>query len=324
MKGGCLSAPDVFISYSREDRSAARRFAERLADEGFSVWWDAALRSGETFDEVIETALKAAKSVVVLWSPHSVASRWVRAEATLADRKKKLVPVVIEPCDRPIIFELTHTADLSHWDGSADDEVWRTVIEDVRRVIEQDRESAVDARRPDSAAVRARPARSPLVEERRRPASAGHAVRKLDNVIFAPVGATAALNRAGEQDWEAEDDDDDRTRIFTRSSAYAEEVHCLELSIGDQFEKRFVVSAGGVKIGRSAPADIILPDSRVSRAHCVVRLADDQLEVSDLNSTNGTFINGERIAGSAVLPVGSVLMVGSVSFKHELRTRAEV
>ena len=83
-------------------------FADALTQEGFSVWWDASLHSGETFDEVIEQRLRDAGAVVVLWSPRSVASRWVRAEATLADRRKKLVPAIIEPCDRPIIFELTH------------------------------------------------------------------------------------------------------------------------------------------------------------------------------------------------------------------------
>ena len=60
-----------------------------------------------------EKALKDSKAVVVLWSKKSVDSRWVRAEATLADRYGKLVPVMIESCDRPIMFELTHTSDLS-------------------------------------------------------------------------------------------------------------------------------------------------------------------------------------------------------------------
>ena len=86
----------------------ARLYADALEAQGFSVWWDAALRSGEAFDEAIEAALRAAKAVVVLWSPRSVASRWVRAEATLADRNKTLAPVIIEPCERPIMFELTH------------------------------------------------------------------------------------------------------------------------------------------------------------------------------------------------------------------------
>ena len=96
-----MSESDIFISYSREDRAAARHFSECFAREGFSVWWDAALRSGETFDEVIERELRGAKAVVVLWSPRSVTSRWVRAEATLADRRNKLVPAIIEACDRP-------------------------------------------------------------------------------------------------------------------------------------------------------------------------------------------------------------------------------
>ena len=78
-------------------------------------------QSGESFDEVTEKALDEAKAVVVLWSKKSVASRWVRSEATQASESKTLVPVMIEPCKRPIMFELTHTSDLSHWKGDASD-----------------------------------------------------------------------------------------------------------------------------------------------------------------------------------------------------------
>jgi len=70
-----VSATDIFLSYARQDRGVARMFAEALSDEGFNVWWDASLHSGETFDEVIEQRLREAKAVVVLWSPRSVASR---------------------------------------------------------------------------------------------------------------------------------------------------------------------------------------------------------------------------------------------------------
>jgi adenylate cyclase len=127
---------DVFISYSRHDRATARRFAEALQANGLSVWWDDALRSGEAFDERIEEALRAAKAVVVLWSTHSAASRWVRAEATLADRNRTLVPAMIEPCERPIMFELTHTAELSHWTGDAGDAAWQVFLADVSRFVD--------------------------------------------------------------------------------------------------------------------------------------------------------------------------------------------
>jgi hypothetical protein len=128
------TSPDIFLSYARGDQATARRFAEAFEVQGFSVWWDAALRSGEAWDQEIEKALKAAKAVVVLWSKQSVESRWVRAEATLADRNKTLVPVMIEPCDRPIIFELTQTADLSHWSGDLKDAAWQSYVADVRRM----------------------------------------------------------------------------------------------------------------------------------------------------------------------------------------------
>jgi TolB-like protein/Tfp pilus assembly protein PilF len=132
-------AHDVFLSYGHSDVAVAQRFAAALEREGFRVWWDAALRSGEAFDQAIERALKSARSVVVLWSCTSVESRWVRAEATLADRNGTLVPVVIGPCERPIMFELTHTVDLAHWRGAADDRAWLAFITDVRRLVEKDR-----------------------------------------------------------------------------------------------------------------------------------------------------------------------------------------
>ena len=157
-----MSGPDIFISYCSEDRNVARRFAQRFVDEGFTVWWDAALHSGETFDEVIESALKAAKAVVVLWSPRSVGSRWVRAEATLADRRNKLAPVTIEPCDRPIIFELTHTADLTRWKGDTSDPAWRSFVKDLHRLVDKSTEDSAPARGP-TARERAKP--SPRVVE---------------------------------------------------------------------------------------------------------------------------------------------------------------
>jgi TolB-like protein len=127
--------PDIFLSYNRDDQATARRFAEGFEREGFSVWWDATLKSGEAYDRVTEQAVRDAKAVAVLWSKKSVESDWVRAEATIALRNKTLMPVMIEPCERPIMFELTHTADLSHWKGDAGDEAWRSYVADVRRFV---------------------------------------------------------------------------------------------------------------------------------------------------------------------------------------------
>jgi adenylate cyclase len=148
---------DIFLSYSRDNQDIARRFAEAFERDGLSVWWDATLRSGEAYDEVTEKALRDAKAVVVLWSKKSVVSRWVRAEATLASRNKTLLPAMIEPCERPIMFELTQTAELAHWQGDVTDRAWLAFVGDVRRFVEP----GTGGNAADRPAAPAAPAQSP-------------------------------------------------------------------------------------------------------------------------------------------------------------------
>lgn len=126
---------DIFLSYNREDQDRARLFAEAFAAAGLDVWWDVGLRPGEAYDEVTEQALRAAKAVVVLWSKKSVVSRWVRAEATLAHRNGTLFPCMIDACERPIMFELTQTADLTQWRGDAHDAKWTAFLSDLKRFM---------------------------------------------------------------------------------------------------------------------------------------------------------------------------------------------
>ena len=128
-----MPTPDIFLSYSREDQAVARRFADALHAEGFNVWWDQALHPGEAFDEVTEKALTDARMVVVLWSPRSVSSRWVRAEAAHADESGTLVPVLIEACSVPVKFRLTQTADLTTWTGDGQASSWRAFVGSLRR-----------------------------------------------------------------------------------------------------------------------------------------------------------------------------------------------
>jgi len=153
--------PDVFISYSRDDQPTARLYAEGLMREGFSVWWDQSLQAGEDFDRVTEQALSDAKAVVVLWSKRSVDSRWVRAEATEAKANNRLVPVMIEACKRPILFELTHTAQLMDWKGDYEDSRWRSFVDGLRRMTGQaaGTRAAVDTLPRKATAESPRPAR---------------------------------------------------------------------------------------------------------------------------------------------------------------------
>jgi TIR domain len=119
---------DIFLSYSNRDRDQAEKFADQLRLEGFSVWWDPEIFAGETYDEVIDAHLRSAKAVVALWSPRSVSSRWVRAEASYAVKRGILVPVFIEPCDLPLSFMLIQTLNLAGWDGDRSSETWHLFV----------------------------------------------------------------------------------------------------------------------------------------------------------------------------------------------------
>ena len=126
---------DVFISYAREDADTARRLAECFGQRGWQVWWDPMLRAGERYDEVIESALGSARCVVVLWSAHSVASRYVQAEASFALERETLVPVTLAPVELPLLFRRLHTVDLAGWDGDAGAPSLRRLLDDLDAVL---------------------------------------------------------------------------------------------------------------------------------------------------------------------------------------------
>ena len=99
---------DIFISYASDDRGRLTGLVAALEEQGWSVWWDhQSIQPGETWDETIEQAVKAAQCVVVAWSDASVRSRWVRAEAMVGLENGCLVPVLIDPVELPIAFKGT-------------------------------------------------------------------------------------------------------------------------------------------------------------------------------------------------------------------------
>jgi formylglycine-generating enzyme required for sulfatase activity len=126
---------DIFISYKREEQPVARKLADALEKEGWSVWWDPKLRAGEHFDDVIEKALNEAKCVIVMWSNRSVKSRYVRDEATYALDQDKLVPVAIENVTLPSRFRGAHTLSLLGWDGAKDFSEFRKLVEDITVLV---------------------------------------------------------------------------------------------------------------------------------------------------------------------------------------------
>uniref|UniRef100_UPI0013DAD669 toll/interleukin-1 receptor domain-containing protein n=1 Tax=Sandarakinorhabdus rubra TaxID=2672568 RepID=UPI0013DAD669 len=149
----------LFLSYARADRAWAERLIHALeaAGAGFDIWWDALLEGGENFLPTTEAALNGADVVVVLWSETSVASHWVRDEATTGRDRRRLVPISIDGSLPPLGFRQFQVIDMAGWPGKADALLGR-VISAVHGVAGSEAPAAPKrAGRADPA--RAKPAR---------------------------------------------------------------------------------------------------------------------------------------------------------------------
>ena len=107
---------DVFVSYARADKARVAPLVAAIEAKGWSVWWDPEITPGQEFDDQIDAEIDAAKAVLVIWTPTSVASRWVRGEAREAAERGILVPVRFEQARLPMDVRAIHTTDLDEWD----------------------------------------------------------------------------------------------------------------------------------------------------------------------------------------------------------------
>ena len=71
------------------------------------------------------------------------------------------------------------------------------------------------------------------------------------------------------------------------------------------------IAAAALTIGRLPPADLVLPGADVSRQHCRLELTGRQLRITDLNSTNGTLVDGRRITQTTRLHPGAKVQIGA-------------
>jgi hypothetical protein len=144
--------PDVFVSYGRADRAHAERIASVLEERGWSVWWDRKILGGEAFSQTIEKELDSSRCVIVLWSASSVASSWVKDEATEGTARNVLVPVLIEDVEIPLGFRQLHTVTLTEPAQVTDPHLFEELVQAVHHTL---------ARSPQTATVAPRAQRGP-------------------------------------------------------------------------------------------------------------------------------------------------------------------
>lgn len=72
----------------------------------------------------------------------------------------------------------------------------------------------------------------------------------------------------------------------------------------------FELNQREISIGRDIANDFVINDVEVSRRHALLTLEGDRYKIEDLNSTNGTYINGQRLIGPHVMAIGESIMFG--------------
>ena len=90
----------------------------------------------------------------------------------------------------------------------------------------------------------------------------------------------------------------------------------LIVHIPDSYPKPYELGDGKTSIGRAMTNDIVVEDAAASRNHAEIRVDEARKKISivDLDSTNGTFVNHERISGECPLKVNDVIRIGQVIF----------
>jgi len=127
---------DVFISYKAEDRRRIQTLVQALQADGYSVWWDQHIGTGDEWRQTIERQLDAAKCVIVVWSKRSVGpeGQFVRDEASRALQRRIYVPVTIDTVRVPLGFGENQATSLRGWRGNPSDPRYQAVLSAMRRI----------------------------------------------------------------------------------------------------------------------------------------------------------------------------------------------
>jgi hypothetical protein len=126
---------DIFLSYARADLPRVLPLVQALEQHGWSVWWDPKVPLGQTFAQVIEEALNAARCVIVVWSRASVVSNWVKTEAAEGARRNILVPILFDEVKIPLEFRRIHAARLLDWQNPEPHEEFDKVVKAVTDLL---------------------------------------------------------------------------------------------------------------------------------------------------------------------------------------------
>ena len=95
------------------------------------------------------------------------------------------------------------------------------------------------------------------------------------------------------------------------------EPRIFSITQGNQAGQSAELAAGVIMIGRGADCQLILDDDYVSTRHARVVGGDNGVYVEDLGSTNGTYVNGQRITAPTTITLSDTVRIGKTILKLE-------
>jgi hypothetical protein len=93
--------------------------------------------------------------------------------------------------------------------------------------------------------------------------------------------------------------------------------HRLVIAQGAQAGQAAALDAGTIMIGRGADCQLILDDDYVSTRHARVATVEDGYYIEDLGSTNGTYVNGQRITAPTMITLADTVRIGKTIMRLE-------
>ncbi len=88
----------------------------------------------------------------------------------------------------------------------------------------------------------------------------------------------------------------------------------IEPAVGSEGSREIMISKEEFLIGRGSDCDLRINDEDISRHHCLLRTRGIEVTLSDLGSSNGTFVNAKRVLSQVTLASGDEVRVGKCRF----------
>lgn len=121
----------VFISYSHEDHAYVVKLSAFLRGQGFEVWYDYRIQAGDEFARRIEQRIDDCPVFMLVLTPASVESPWVRRELAYAtNRRKPVIPLLLKMCKIPIEIANVHIVSVR-----GDEMPSRSTVDQVRQIV---------------------------------------------------------------------------------------------------------------------------------------------------------------------------------------------